>query len=70
MLKSICTGENKIIIENQSLVKDTLSRIDMNKLTDPLLDKEFNLLSYEFGRFFDRITNACAYFANIIKVKT
>ena len=68
VLKSIYTGENKIVSELQSLVRDVNGKIEMDKLCDPLQDKDFGVLVFEYGRFFEKITAACSGFANNLKI--
>lgn len=69
-IQALTLNENKIINDNKNLIKDIESRIQMNTMTDPLKEKDFNLLVYEFERFFEKIETACRQFAQVLKVKT
>lgn len=69
-LQSLYLNESKIINENRELVKDIESRIQINTMTDPLQEKDFNLLAYEFERFFEKLEGNCRQFSQVVKVRT
>lgn len=60
----------KVLHENRVLIDDLKGKIQMNAMTNPLLEKDFNMLVYEYDKFFEKFENLCRQFANVVKVTT
>lgn len=69
-LQSLYLNESKILNETRVLINDIESRIQVNTMTDPLHEKDFNLLAYEFERFFEKLEGNCRQFSQVVKVRT
>ena len=68
LLRSMYVNENKVMNTIQGVINDLNAQIEMDKSSDPLEDKDFAVLVYEYGKFFDKILKACASFAENVKV--
>ena len=62
--------DEKTINANKHLIYDLKNKIEMNTMTNPLLEKDFGALVYGYEKFFERIEGACRQFAQVVKVAT
>lgn len=67
VLKSL--RENKVLPETQNICRDLKARIEMDKLINPLEERDFNVVANGYDRFFEKILDACHQFASLAKTK-
>ena len=60
---------DKLINDNKSFIMELENKIYMNSVSNPLQEKDFNLLAYEYDKFLEKVQSSCRQFSQIIKAR-
>ena len=69
-LKKVSLNETKILSENKALVNDLVHKIQTSTTSDPLQEKDFGVLVFQYQRFLERMEESCRILLQGVKLKS